>query len=205
MPFNEGPFSSVVLRVTGPERDSQPIPLEIPGRYLIGSEANAVVRLPLATNVSPRHAILLLEPTSLRIRDLDSSSGTYLNRQKIVAAELKDGDLIRCGTFTIKVSLLQHAPLTQTVIPAAATLASEAAEHDMPPVINGYAELVCIGRGSLGSVYRARQLVFASRCCEDLATPMQNQQSSDVLSGCQVPQGRRMFPQVPEPSADRFL
>jgi len=157
VPSNEGIYSCLLLRLKGSQSDDSPISLEIPGRYLIRSEVNAVVRLPLAANASPRHAILLLEPTTLRIRDLNSSNGTYLNGQKIVAAELKVGDRIRCGTVTITVNLLQHGPSTQTVIPAAASVASAAAEHDVPPTINGYADLTCIGRGSLGSVYQARQ------------------------------------------------
>jgi len=158
VPSNEESYSSLLLRLEGPRSAGSPIPLEIPGRYLIGSEANAVVRLPLAARVSPRHAILLLEPNTLRVRDLDSSTGTFLNGQKIVAAALKDRDRIQCGNVTIMVRLLQHGPLTKTVTPAAAGVASAAAEHDTPPTINGYADLTRIGFGSLGSVYLARQL-----------------------------------------------
>ena len=64
LPSNEGTHSYLLLRLNGPVPDESPISLEVPGRYLIGSASNAVVRLSLASDVSPRHAILLLEPTS---------------------------------------------------------------------------------------------------------------------------------------------
>jgi serine/threonine-protein kinase len=134
------------------------IPLDIPGRYLIGSQADAVVQLSPAEDLSPHHAILLLEPSILRIRDLDSRTGTFLNGKKIEDATLQDGDRIRCGSVTITVHLESPGPLTQTVTPTSAIAVVEDTENELPPIIKGYAELKQIGRGSLGTVYSAKQL-----------------------------------------------
>jgi len=148
----------MVLRLKGSKSGEKPISLVIPGRYLIGSESHAVVPLTPAEGVSPRHALLLLEPSRLRIRDLDSRSGTYLNGKLIETATLQDGDRIRCGTVSLTVHLESPGPLTQTVTPTSAQAAAVDAENDLPPIIKGYADLTRIGRGSLGTVYLAKQL-----------------------------------------------
>lgn len=156
--MNAGSYSSIVLRLKGPSSGEKPILLEIPGRYLIGSERDAVVRLSPEEGVSPRHSILILQPSVMRIRDLDSRNGTYLNDKKIATATLQDGDRIRCGSVSITVKLESPGPLTKTVTPATASAAAEEAEENLPPIIKGYADLTRIGRGALGTVWLARQL-----------------------------------------------
>ncbi len=155
---NGSPYSSIILKLKGPQSGEKPISLEVPGRYLIGSESHAVLRLSPDEDVSPRHAILILEPMVLRLRDLDTPSGTFLNGKRIELATLQDGDLIRCGQVTLTIQLDSPGPLTKTVTPATASAAAEEAEENLPPIIKGYADLTRIGRGALGTVYLARQL-----------------------------------------------
>src|SRR5262245_53780364 len=46
---------------------------------------------------SRRHAVIDVGPTGIRIRDLDSRNGTFVNGRRVVAAPLRSGDVIRAG------------------------------------------------------------------------------------------------------------
>lgn len=65
--------------------------------------------------VSRMHAALIydLQDRALRIHDLGSANGTYINGQRLHAKEnrvLRDGDELRLGQLTLRV-LFQHAPV----------------------------------------------------------------------------------------------
>jgi ABC-type multidrug transport system ATPase subunit/pSer/pThr/pTyr-binding forkhead associated (FHA) protein len=47
--------------------------------------------------VSRRHAMIRLEEGVLMLRDLESSTGTFLDNENVVEAELRDGDVIELG------------------------------------------------------------------------------------------------------------
>ncbi len=51
--------------------------------------------------VSRRHAEILREPDGYVVRDAGSLNGTYLNRERVDAAPLKDGDELQIGTFKL--------------------------------------------------------------------------------------------------------
>ncbi len=143
---------------------STPFKLEIPGQYVIGTEAGLAVVLDAATGVSARHAILVLTKATSRLVDLDSDKGTFVNGRKIEVAALQDGDQIRCGNVNLAVRLLGSIPsapsaatgLAPTVTSVETPYEADQAEPD-PPAIPGYAGLEEIGRGAMGVVYRAMQ------------------------------------------------
>ncbi len=69
----------VILKMPG-EPDS---PLSIPpGQYQVGSSEAVPIQLPFV-GVSKLHCVLLAQESALRIADLGSSNGTYLNGQRI--------------------------------------------------------------------------------------------------------------------------
>ena len=69
----------VILKMPG-EPDS---PLSIPpGQYQVGSSEAVPIQLPFV-GVSKLHCVLQAQESSLRIADLGSSNGTYLNGQRI--------------------------------------------------------------------------------------------------------------------------
>ena len=69
----------VILKMPG-QPDS---PLSIPpGQYQIGSSEAVPIQLPFV-GVSKLHCVLQAQESSLRIADLGSSNGTYLNGQRI--------------------------------------------------------------------------------------------------------------------------
>jgi pSer/pThr/pTyr-binding forkhead associated (FHA) protein len=51
--------------------------------------------------VSRRHAEILREGSSFRVRDVGSLNGTYLNRERIEEATLTNGDEIQIGKFRL--------------------------------------------------------------------------------------------------------
>src|SRR4051812_26459040 len=94
----------------------QPRPRTGPGR---GTQ----IRL----NSSPTdavHAELTSSPMGLLLRDLDSSSGTFINDKRVQEALLSDQDQIRIGPFVFRyIAAASSAP----------TAPKEAAAHLAPP------------------------------------------------------------------------
>ena len=67
-------------------------------RTLIGRAPDSDVFLDDVT-VSRRHAELLHEGDRFTIRDLGSLNGTFVNRQRVEAAELHDDDEVQVGKY----------------------------------------------------------------------------------------------------------
>ncbi|HSL57231.1 MAG TPA: FHA domain-containing protein [Acidimicrobiales bacterium] len=76
-------------------------------RYVLSSAVTTVGRHPESEiflddiTVSRRHAEILRTGTRYELRDAGSLNGTYLNRERIEAAELHDGDLVQVGKFKL--------------------------------------------------------------------------------------------------------
>ncbi len=71
---------------------------------LIGRHSQADVRLPLP-DVSRRHCRFLFGQGVWQIIDLNSLNGIFLNAEQIRQATLRQGDLIRIGSFIFAVDL----------------------------------------------------------------------------------------------------
>ncbi|HZZ44051.1 MAG TPA: FHA domain-containing protein [Tepidisphaeraceae bacterium] len=63
---------------------------------IIGRREDCDLRIPLG-DISRKHCRMIREADSLRIEDLGSSNGTYVNGQRIQEAILQPGDTIRVG------------------------------------------------------------------------------------------------------------
>tara|TARA_R110002073_G_scaffold65408_11_gene163372 strand:- start:3022 stop:3864 length:843 start_codon:yes stop_codon:yes gene_type:complete len=77
------------------------------GYYMIGRHGECQIR-PKSRSVSRRHCILHHTETQLLALDLDSSSGTYINGEKIIPncwVKLNHGDQLRCGKVAFDVSI----------------------------------------------------------------------------------------------------
>ena len=73
-------------------------------RTVVGRKPECNIRVPVSS-VSREHCEILLEGEKLTIRDLGSSNGTYVNRQRVQEATLGAGDLVGLGpaVFVVKV------------------------------------------------------------------------------------------------------
>ena len=147
-------YASVIVHHEGRNPPPPPIPLKVPGRYLIGADPNAVVRLPAESGVASLHAILILEPTVLLVQDLASPGGTFLNERPIESTPLQDGDCIRCGSAPMRVQLVAQ----ETSDAVSKINLPLQTERNSPPEIRGFTDLTWIGAGAVGNVYKARQL-----------------------------------------------
>ena len=89
---------------------------EAPPRILIGQSASCEIRL-ADPAVSRRHAAIELDGDRLRVFDLGSTNGTFVDRVGIVEAHLDDGFVLRVGGTSIRISRDAHTPVVE--LPAA--------------------------------------------------------------------------------------
>jgi predicted component of type VI protein secretion system len=116
--------------LSGPFRGQTfPIPR---GKFILGREHDC--QLVLDTNsVSRHHCVLLMDDYTLRIRDLASKNGTFVNRDltRIGERVLAHGDRVRLGDLVIRVELESSA-----VSPSAASLETKDVEPDTTQLSN---------------------------------------------------------------------
>ena len=74
------------------------------GVTVLGRSHDCELRIPLKV-VSRKHCQLSPNKESLKIQDLDSRVGTFLNGKRINAASVKAGDNIRIGPLTFSVQI----------------------------------------------------------------------------------------------------
>ena len=105
----------VLVVVDGPNRSqSFVVDGSSPSRVLIGQSPVCEVRLD-DRSVSRRHVGVELADRCLRVRDLDSTNGTYLGATRIIEAFWKEGEILRLGSTALRLDVLplpQAAPET---------------------------------------------------------------------------------------------
>jgi predicted component of type VI protein secretion system len=92
------------------------------GKLLIGREEDCHLR-PESEFVSRHHCVLLLDDYTLRIRDLGSKNGTFVNGRRIATSEtiLLHDDMISIGEMIGQIDLSQAGVVLPTVSPGAGT------------------------------------------------------------------------------------
>ncbi|MEX0701444.1 MAG: FHA domain-containing protein [Planctomycetales bacterium] len=114
----------VELKVVGGVQNGQTIRLKT-GKFLIGREPDCQLR-PKSELVSRHHCAFTSDDYTLRIRDLGSTNGTFVNDERIRGQVLlQTGDRVRVGGLEFEV-LLRHAATPQP--PAAEPQALPSAE-----------------------------------------------------------------------------
>jgi hypothetical protein len=95
--------------------------LAIPhGKLLIGREVDCHLR-PDSALISRHHCVLLLDDYTLRIRDLGSTNGTFVNNHRIGSGEtiLLHGDNVTVGELSCQIDLSQDADNPPAALPRA--------------------------------------------------------------------------------------
>lgn len=114
----------------------QAVPLKA-GKILIGRHDDCQIRIP-AANVSRHHCEVVTGGSGVRIKDLGSSNGTFVNGHKVDDAELSAGDVLEIGTLLFVVRIdgdpasIDPEALSQHVKSAASSAGSDAATVNTP-------------------------------------------------------------------------
>jgi eukaryotic-like serine/threonine-protein kinase len=148
----------------------------------IGRHRDCNIRLPsdaAHAQVSRYHCLLDINPPSIRVRDLGSGNGTYVNGQRVgsqqklapgvegLERDLLDGDLLQVGytAFAVKIedtdtasSLLSRSKFVPADNRQAANdlLSLAAGDHPSLAGIRGYTIVKLLGAGKCGAVYLAQ-------------------------------------------------
>ena len=71
---------------------------------VIGRSEDCTLRIPLS-NISRKHCELIKDEQGIRVRDLASSNGTYVNNRRVNEAVLNPGDKLMVGpvVFTVQI------------------------------------------------------------------------------------------------------
>jgi pSer/pThr/pTyr-binding forkhead associated (FHA) protein len=96
---------------------------------IIGRRHDCDLCIPL-TIVSKRHCQLNLNKEAVKIRDLDSRNGTFLNGKRINETTVKAGDYIRIGPLMF---LLQIDGKPEKIVPPKPKQAKPKPEAKVPP------------------------------------------------------------------------
>jgi FHA domain len=102
------PSSVGELRVVSGSCTGQRIRMDF-RRFVVGNERDCDLR-PTSTMLSRHHCVFKRDEYAVRVRDLGSNSGTYVNGRRIqTEAILKPGDDVTVGDVTLHV-ILPHSP-----------------------------------------------------------------------------------------------
>lgn len=121
--------SLVMVTADGKTKELPPMHLPI----VIGRSEEAKLRIPVAA-VSRKHCELVEDDDELVVRDLKSSNGTFVNKERVKSRELVPGDLLCVGPAVLVVRIDGHPKAVDGIISWAngAVAAGEGGEADRP-------------------------------------------------------------------------
>ncbi len=105
--------SSLVVRLIVGEGANAGVHADIrEGFYMIGRDRECQIR-PKSRSVSERHCLVQHAANTVRVFDLDSEEGTYVNDEQLPPQKwrvLDHGDRLRCGRYWFEVAIYQPVP-----------------------------------------------------------------------------------------------
>lgn len=111
------------LKVVGGKQHGTLIPLESK-KFLVGREQDCQLR-PTSESVSRHHCVFSIDEYGVRLRDLGSTNGTYVNGQRLTGpVNLQSGDQILIGKLEFEIILHGVAAPTRQQRIAAASIGS---------------------------------------------------------------------------------
>jgi eukaryotic-like serine/threonine-protein kinase len=166
----------VVLTITNGQLSGKRHVFEEHTVCVLGRHKDCNIRLPSDAEhaqVSRYHCLLDISPPAVRVRDLGSGNGTYVNSKRVgtsnnganlLEQDLVEGDLLQVGYTVFAVSIektqapndpLVKAPYQPPSNREAADklLAMAAGDHPNLSAISGYTIVKPLGTGKCGAVY----------------------------------------------------
>jgi pSer/pThr/pTyr-binding forkhead associated (FHA) protein len=86
---------------------------------VIGRREDCDLRIPLG-EISRKHCRIIMDGQTLRVEDLGSSNGTYVNGQRVQEATVAPGDTIQVGSLAFVVQI-DGAPADEELQPVRST------------------------------------------------------------------------------------
>src|SRR5438270_303436 len=121
----------VELKVLEGRQQGKTIPLHV-RQFLIGREQDCHLR-PNSDLVSRHHCVFTLDDFALRLRDLGSTNGTFVNGQRIQGqVVLKPGDHVSVGKLSFEIVVKEPARVgTPVAAKVAGASTAEAGSSDL--------------------------------------------------------------------------
>jgi len=152
-----------------------------PGVYVIGAAEEAEIRIE-ADHVEPKHAELKVQPGEWVVRDLGSSSGTFVSGQRIMEPRfLLPSEQIEVSDATIHLREVRDLDATVSMAPRTRTIS-----HLIPQELNGapqYRIDRVVSHGGMGIILSAHEQAT------------QRDVAMKVMQNCTVPGDLRRFVQ----------
>jgi eukaryotic-like serine/threonine-protein kinase len=130
--------------------------------FLVGRSRHAHFQLPEKDLFFSRiHFMMEVNPPHCRLIDIGSHNGTYVNGQRVLSGDLKDGDQIRAGHTVLRLSVLADSAEEAGTIShheAPVPILPAIPESGTLPQFPGYATVRQLAREGLGPLYLARRL-----------------------------------------------
>ena len=151
-PIRGGSMRILLTVIAGPHKGLE-FSFDQHDTFLVGRSRHAHFQLPAKDKFFSRiHFMMEVNPPQIRLIDMGSHNGTYVNGEKLLTADLKDGDQIRAGHTILRVQVVRASPVPPTVDFEPAPTAGAAL-----PVIPGYVLERELGRGAMGVTYLGRR------------------------------------------------
>ena len=178
--FAASPFVELTV-LTGKSR-GKVFRFDSRGAFIFGRDKSAHLRaIDSERLISRFHFLMEINPPLCRIIDLNSSNGTFINRERITAAELRDKDVLQAGRTAVRVRIrtpdraetgpVSSAPefkttdLDQTASCASPNIGAQATQEFHASAselsIPGYRLMKPLGEGGMGIVH------LALRCADN--------------------------------------
>lgn len=133
--------------------------------FVVGRSENAHFRLPAKDQTLSRYQFLVeVSPPDCRLVDMGSTNGTKVNGKRVGTADLSDGDVVKAGMTTFRVSLTRRegpgptADDELSLVDRIGGIGGIVHDREAVPEVPGYRILRRTGQGSIGIVYQARAI-----------------------------------------------